>query len=498
MRFLLFFYLFASSQNVWASEPITIGSKSFTEGVVLGEVLAQALRNEKLPVKMQAQLGGTRLVWNALRAGNIDAYVEYSGTLFSELVPNAIRGDLSDLKMKLAEIGIGISRPLGFNNTYGFGMLRTKAQSLGIKKISDLPHFPNFRAGLSSEFLNRADGWPGAKKTYSLPQSSPRGMEHAVSYRALKAGDIDFVDVYTTDGDIKTYDIYVLNDDLNFFPRYDALVIYRLDLLKRAPQALKVFTALEDSINQDTMTKMNAAVTMGKKKESRVASEFLKEHYGFVSQITTQSRFQRIIKLTKEHLSLVGISLLFALLLGIPLGILSAKYNHFGLITLQTVGIFQTIPALALLVVLIRPLNAIGLRGIGALPAIIALFLYSLLPIVRNTFLGFTQFPEDLKESMHSLGISAFQRIRYIELPLALPAILSGVKTAAVINIGFATLGALVGAGGYGQPILTGIRLDDYSLILEGAIPSAVLAVLVERIFTLSERVILPKPLRKS
>jgi osmoprotectant transport system permease protein len=144
--------------------------------------------------------------------------------------------------------------------------------------------------------------------------------------------------------------------------------------------------------------------------------------------------------------------------------------------------ILQTLPALALLVFLIPWL------GIGYAPAIVALFLYSVLPILRNTHTGLADIPRDLRESAEALGLPRMARLRYVELPLAARSMLAGIRTAAVINVGTATLGALIGAGGYGQPILTGIRLDDTSLILEGAVPAAVLALLVQWIFGRMER----------
>jgi osmoprotectant transport system permease protein len=140
---------------------------------------------------------------------------------------------------------------------------------------------------------------------------------------------------------------------------------------------------------------------------------------------------------------------------------------------LALVSIVQTIPSLALLVFLIPIL------GIGAQPAIAALFLYSLLPIVRNTASGLTNIPLSIHNSAVALGLTSMRRLRLVEIPMASPAILAGMKTAAVINVGTATLGALIGAGGYGQPILTGIRLDNFNLILEGAVPAALLALIV-------------------
>jgi osmoprotectant transport system permease protein len=186
----------------------------------------------------------------------------------------------------------------------------------------------------------------------------------------------------------------------------------------------------------------------------------------------------------------VALSLLAAIGVAVPLGVAAARYPHFGQFILSTTGIIQTIPALALLVILIP------LLGIGAMPAIVALFLYSLLPIVRNTYAGLHDIPAPILESAGALGLPPLARLRLVELPLAARSILAGIKTSAVINIGTATLGALIGAGGYGQPILTGIRLDDVSLILQGAIPAALLALLVQGLFEIAERSIVPKGLR--
>ena len=158
--------------------------------------------------------------------------------------------------------------------------------------------------------------------------------------------------------------------------------------------------------------------------------------------------------------------------------------------TLGVVGIIQTVPSLAVLVFMIP------LLGIGAPPAMVALFLYSLLPIVRNTYTGLHDIPIQIRESAQALGLPPRACLWLVELPMASRTILAGIKTSAVINIGTATLGALIGAGGYGQPILTGIRLDDVGLILEGAVPAALLALLVQGIFELSERTLVPKGLR--
>jgi len=191
-----------------------------------------------------------------------------------------------------------------------------------------------------------------------------------------------------------------------------------------------------------------------------------------------------------EHLLLVGVSLLVAILVGVPLGILAARRRRVGQAVLAAVGVIQTLPTLALLVFMIP------LFGIGAFPAVVALFLYSLLPIVRNTHAGMSGISSTLRESAEALGLPRGAMLRLIELPLASPLILAGIKSAAVINVGTATLGALIGAGGLGQPIFTGVRLDDVSLILQGAIPASLLALAMQGLFELAERLVVPRGLR--
>ncbi|MGE0747508.1 MAG: ABC transporter permease, partial [Rhodospirillales bacterium] len=198
----------------------------------------------------------------------------------------------------------------------------------------------------------------------------------------------------------------------------------------------------------------------------------------------------RVWRRTVEHLRLVAVSLAAAILVAVPLGIVAARRPRMGQALLAAVGVIQTIPSLAILVFMIP------LLGIGGPPAIVALFLYSLLPIVRNTYAGLHDVPPSLRESADAMGLNPGARLRLVELPLAARSILAGIKTAAVINVGTATLGALIGAGGYGQPILTGIRLDDVGLILEGAVPAAVLALLVQGMFEVAERRIIPRGLR--
>lgn len=476
---------------------VKVASKAFTESVVLGEILANLSRNEGKVTVHFRQLGGTKLVYTALKNGDIDAYVDYTGTIVEEILSGETR-DPEAVRERLKQDGILVSETLGFNNRYELGITRKLAAERNIDTISDLAKHPDLRFGFSNEFMDRKDGWQPLKKRYGLPQQEVRGLDHAVAYEQLDAGSIDVMDVYTTDAKIKLYDIKVLEDDREFFPRYDAVILYRADLEERHPQVARAFLKLQGRINRAQMFAMNVKATMNRVPESTVAQDFLKREFQIQPRVEAETRWSRFTKHTLEHVDLVRRSLLPAILLAIPLGILAIKYRRLGQGVLASVAVVQTIPALALLVFLMAPVHALGLASVGqgSLTAILALFLYSLLPIVRNTYAGLNEIPQSVHESAVVLGIPPISRLYLVEIPLASRTILAGIKTAAVVNVGFATLGALIGAGGYGQPILTGIRLNNTSLILEGAIPAAVMALCIQWAFDFGERFLVPEGLR--
>lgn len=469
---------------------VRIGSKKFTESVILGDMLTHLARDAGADATHQRQLGGTRVLWNALRAGEIDAYPEYTGTLLREILAGLDLHDEGDLAAALARDGLRMSRPLGFNNTYALGMRPELADSLDVRCISDLRRHAGLRFGFTNEFLDREDGWPGLRHHYELPHQDVRGLDHDLAYRGLDSGTLDVIDFYSTDAEIAYYGFRVLEDDRGYFPAYHAVIVHRADLLERAPEVVASLLRLEGNLDAATMTTLNARVKIERFAETQVAADYLAGRFGIESAVETKSIVRRILSRTAQHLALVGISLFAAVLIAIPLGIVAARHARAGQPILGLAGILQTIPALALLVFMIP------LFGIGAPPAIVALFLYSLLPIVRNTHAGLTGIPLELRESAAALSLPRGTLLRRIELPLAAPSILAGIKISAVINVGTATLGALIGAGGYGQPILTGIRLDDVGLILEGAVPAALLALGMQGMFELAERLFVPKGLR--
>ncbi|WP_201239606.1 glycine betaine ABC transporter substrate-binding protein [Rhodothalassium salexigens] len=480
----------AASSQTDASDArplITIASKVHTESVVLAEAARLLLEDAGFEVRHRAELGGSQVVFKALENGDINLYPDYTGTLQHEIFAGQAPG-IAALRQRLAERGLAMGPPLGFDNTYAIAMRAGHAQRLGIETLADLAQHPDLALGFSNEFLDRGDGWRGMAKRYDLPHRNVQGMQHDLAYRAIASGRIDVTDAYATDAEIVAYDLAVLRDNRRYFPGYEGAYIYDQDL---DPRAVRALNRLAGAIDADTMRRANALVKLEGRPDGVAAAKLLGETGTLdVDVASGPGLAERLWGYTLAHLALVAVSLGLALVIAVPLGIAAARLPRLGHVVLGTVGVLQTIPSLALLVVLIP------LLGIGWAPTVAMLFVYSLLPLVRNTHAGLTGIPLSLQHAAQALGLPARAKLWRIELPLALPTILAGVKTAAVINVGTATLGALVGAGGYGQPILTGIRLNDQSLILEGAIPSAVLALLVVVVFEGVERALVAPPLR--
>jgi len=475
-----------------AAAPVRVASKQFTESIVLGELATQILQARGIAAADAPALGGTRVLWEALLHGDVDVYPDYTGTLAAEILGGAVRADEAALRPALAARGVGMSRSLGFEDGYALGMRRDRAARLGIARISDLGRHPELRLGFTNEFMDRRDGWPALRDAYHLPQGGVRGLDHDLAYRALAAGQIDVTDLYSTDAEIRRLDLAVLEDDRRVFPEYQAVYLYRVELEERAPEAIAALRALEGRIPAAAMIDMNYRAQVERAPPAAVAAAFLERALGIAPAARAEGPARRILGRTAEHVGLVATALAAALAAAIPLGVLAAKRRAVGRAVLAAVGVVQTVPSLALLVFMIP------LLGIGARPAIAALFLYGLLPIVRNTHAGLTGIAPELAEAARALGLPPAARLWRIELPLASPAILAGVKTSAVISVGTATLAALVGAGGYGQPILAGIRLASVPLILEGAVPAALLALAAQGAFDALELALVPAALRRA
>jgi len=466
------------------AETIVVGSKKFTESYVLAEIAKIALQNAGFTVEHKPGMGGTIILWQALRGGEIALYPEYTGTIGEEILKAKEPLTLDEMRGMLRQQGAGMTGELGFNNTYALVMRRDRAAKLGIHKISDLRRYPQLNIGLTHEFLDRQDGWAPLSARYGLQMQNVRGVDHALGYAALANGSIDLKDAYSTDAKIAEYDLVVLDDDLHFFPQYKAVFLYRLNTDHRAVAALE---KLAGTLDETRMTHLNAEAERTKNYALAAALYFGEKPEGVAGELA-----RKIGRWTWRHLELVGASLFLAVAVGIPLGIRASRPGPVSDFILAATGVIQTIPSLALLALLVP----LPFFGISAVTAIFALFLYSLLPIVRNTATGLQDIPTAVRESAAALGLEPRAQLWKVFLPLASRTILAGIKTSAIINVGTATLSALIGVGGLGEPIISGLNLNDYSTILQGAIPAALLALLVQFVFDGLDRVIIPRGLR--
>jgi len=501
-------WLGATAARADPSPPhIVVGAKKFTEGAVLGEIMAQVLEVQTgATVERRFNLAGTQVCFDALRGGSLDVYAEYTGTALRNILgDNGAAGTAAAVFARVStefrdRFALEWLAPFGFNNTYVLMMRADRADALGIAALGDLAAHP-LRYGFTHEFLQRPDGLPGLRTAYSLNEASTVGIEHDLAYSALADGAIDVSDGYSTDAKIVTFKLRTLRDDRGFFPPYEGAPLARADLFTRVPAAQSALLLLAGRIDDTTMRRLNHAVEGERRSPADVAGEFLAE-LGIGHPAPPSERratgllpllWQRrwiTLSLTARHLWLTGIAVLGAVAIGLPLGIAASRRPALAGIALTGAGALQTIPSIALLAFMLP------LFGIGVAPAIAALFLYALLPILRNTVAGVRSVEPHLLEVGRGLGMRPRDLLWRVEPPLAAPIILAGVRTAAVISVGTATLAAFIGAGGLGDPIVTGLTVTDTNLVLSGALPAALLALAVDALLAGIERLATPRGLR--
>ncbi len=487
MKILVFFILISTA---FASDKIRISSKTFTESYILAEILSQVIEEVgEAEVERRFGLGGSGIVYQALVSEEIDLYPEYTGTIAEAILKRPELKMRSDINRELRKLGLETTESLGFNNTYALGIRESIAKQNNIVTMSDLVSFDSIQSGFSYEFTRRKDGLEGMKAAYGLKLPNALAIEHTLAYQAFENQKIDAMIVYSTDAKISQMNMRLLQDDQSYFPKYLATVLYRKDFQEKFPKSFAAILDLVGTIDEATMRELNAKVDIEGWNFKQAAKYFLSGNKVLVRENHLLGK--NFLKYTSEHIYLVSVSMIFAILFSLPLAILSSRFQRLAQPILAATGLLQTIPSLALLCFLIP------VFGIGKLTALIALFLYSLLPIVRSTYTGLQSITSSQIESANSLGLNPVQRLWHIELPLASPQILSGIKTSVIINVGTATLAAFIGAGGYGRPIVTGLALNNTSMILQGAIPAAVLALLVHILFELVfDRIFIPKALR--
>jgi osmoprotectant transport system permease protein len=497
-----------ASSGRGADDPaVVIGAKKFTEGAILGELMAQVLEQHAgVRVTRRFNLGGTSVAFDALRSGAIDGYAEYTGTGLRDILHDAspVRG-AADAFARVsrafrAEHDLVWLAPFGFDNTYVLVMRADRAGQAGIRTISDAARHA-LRYGVSHEFLQRPDGLPGLALAYGLRAASTVGLEHDLAYRALAEGAIDVSDGYSTDAKLAEGNLIGLVDDKGFFPPYEAAPLVRRQMLERVPSAAAAFALLAGRLDEATMRRLNYQVERERRTPAEAAAAFLADLRLAAPRPASQARergalallWQRrvvTLRLAMWHLTMTGLAVALACLVAIPLGIAASRRPRLAVAVLGVAGALQTIPSIALLAFMLP------LFGIGARPAVAALFLYGLLPVLRNTVTGLRGVDPRLIEVGLGLGMRPHQLLWQVELPLAAPVIAAGVRTSSVINVGTATLAALVGAGGLGDPIVTGLATTDTSLVLSGALPAAALALLVDAGLARVERRATPRGLR--
>lgn len=481
-----FIALFLLLGSATTAQTVRIGSKTFPESRLLGEIMAQLIHEKTgYDIDRKFGLGGSLICLKALETGEIDLYPEYTGTLMATVLSQSGAEAFDD--QALRDAGYHAGPRFGFNNTY---VLVTRPET-GLEKISDLRGRMDLKYGFSTEFLHREDGFEGMNEFYGLGLSAARGMEHGLAYRALSNDRIDVTDAYSTDGKLPTYDFVLLEDDRGFFPPYLALPLMRTGYADQHPRVMEALQLLKGQLDEETMRRLNHEVEVERRPSREVAAEFLYE-MELVEADAPPAATHPLWTQTIEHLQLTLVSTLIAILLAIPLGVFIAYKPRWSRPVLSTTGVLQTIPSLALLGFMIP------LFGIGFVPAIIALFLYALLPIVRNTYTGLKSTDPLLMEAARAIGMSRRRILLQIQLPLAAEVIMAGVRTALTINIGTATLAAFIGAGGYGDSIISGITLNDNSLIMRGAVPAALLALIADWLMSRLEKVVRPKGLEIS
>ena len=477
------------------ARPVVVGSKAFSESIILGEITAILLEKKmNHPVRRKFNLGGTQVVFSSLKKDLIDVYAEYTGTGYSMILN--LSGESHSEKIYhivnnqfQKKWGIVWSPAIGFNNTYALAVRENDFRFKNISAISSLHTIADeLIYAAPHEFMERKDGHKQLVEKYQLKFKKVFSMSAGLMYSSLVKKKIDIAVVYSTDGRIRANQLKMLKDDKLFFPPYYVSLTAKLKTLNEIPALKKVFHIVENLITKEEMIDMNDQVDRLKRNPKAVARAFLQKKNILSSKISSSASGQKtrsdnsffslvweqrvyLLKLIKEHLFLTFAALILAVLFSVPAGILMTRSSKLTKIIFPVINTVQTIPSLAFLGFLIP------LLGIGMTPAVFVLFLYSLLPIIRNTYSGILDINPIYIEVSKGMGLNPFQILRYVELPLALPIIIAGVRTAVVVAVGTATLAAFIGAGGLGDPIFRGISTLNTQLILLGAVPAGLLAI---------------------
>lgn len=498
------------------SRPVVVASKPFGESYVLAEMFSQLLEARGFRVDRKPGLGATEIAFGALRTNAIDVYPEYTGTGLVAILHDSLSDSVAaDPRAVFAHVARRFADlyhvrwlpPLGFQNTYAIAVTRPTASKYHLRTLSDLAReSPHLTAGFTADFIGRNDGLGGLSRVYGLKPRAVRPLAPAVKYQALASGAVDVIDGYSTDGLLAGYNLVTLIDDKHFFPPYEAAALVSGRLGSELPGAIEALTLLSGRLDETTMRQLNRRVEVDGEDVGRVAGDELTalgltgvardvqaapsaRQSGFMEYLW--NRRGTIAALTVRHLELVALALFAAVIIALPLGLGLERTRRIAEPAIGVLGVLQTIPSIALLAFMIP------LLGVGVTPALVALWLYALYPIARGTYTGVRDADPDAVAAAEALGTTPTQRLLWVRLPLAAPVIMAGIRTAAVITVGAATLAAFIGAGGLGEPIVAGLALADTRMILSGALPAAALALAVDGFLAIVERLVTPAHRRK-
>ena len=490
-----------------ATDKIIVGSKNFEESRLLAEIFARLIEEHTdLEVERRFNLAGTQVCFEALRTGAIDLYPEYTGTGLASILEKPATANSSEALRRvraefLARWDLWWLAPLGFENAYALAVPRALAERHELGTLSDLARVSSdLTAGFGFEFVKRPDGLPGLRERYGLDFGEVRSLQQTLKYQAVVEGEIDCLDVYTTDGRLLVHDLVVLEDDLGFFPPYDAAPLIRGEILRDHPELGAVLGLLGGTVDAERMRELNLRLQERGEAVEVVAQDAL-ESLGLFGEGAGEGAGARgrgllgflwrslrdLTVWTAQHLALSAAALLLGILVAVPVGLVLERHPHAAEHVIRAVGITQTIPSIALLAFMIP------LLGIGTVPALVALWIYSLFPILRNTYTGVRDAAPDAVSAARALGMTDWEVLRLVRLPLAAPIILAGIRTSAVLIVGTTTLAAFIGAGGLGVPIVAGLQMANTKMILSGALPAAALAVAVDVILGRVERRLRPR-----
>lgn len=506
-KFLLVFFLFfyfglnVYSENLHTKN-IRVASRDFPESILLAEILSSAIEKySDYEVDRKFNLGGVKICFSAIENNELDIYQDYSGSLINNILGRKSKDEyiLDFLKTKIyLDYGLKLSDELGFNNNFVLVANKSWAEKHKLKNISDLalklkndPEF-NPRVAFRADFIHRSDGYKSIKETYGIDFENLNVMEYNIAYANLKSNRLDLIDSFSTDPRLMDKDLVLISDDRSAFLKYDALYVYRSEILETYPELIKIFSKLESSLSDKTILDLNLQIASGKSYQE-VANSFLDKIDLNSKPLKLSSRpipksllkenIEMFTKAFYEHLLLSYGSFFLAAVFGIIIGVLISYDLKISKFVLALISSLQTIPSLALLALLIP------VFGLGYKSALGALLVYALLPIIQNTFSGINSISSEYILLARSLALTEFQILKDIKLPMARNFILAGLKTSVVICIGTATLATFVGAGGLGDIIKAGIDLNSNYLIILGSAPAALLALFSSFVFSKLERV---------